>query len=504
MRGGPAAGLGARGLQAGEFFAHDDQTQVHIVQADAGGAGQQLAFVVVATAHASKGVKLMATKGKHVGGHGLAVAERDALAARDDRELTTRGHKAGDVEVEHTARFHELTVSAIEAERKTVAAVGHRQRGGACAVVHHQGAGGFGRGGDGAAGLHGLQRHRLRSGFVSGHQGHHVGAKQAACKTQLQLAPGVDGQAGCGSGDTGQRCVQRGLYLSLSHVGAQGAGGDGAAAVGQGQGVVDLGLGATNDHALQLAGALFALGQIGGRDHRQTEVARGIGGRAKVGADIGHIGEGQGATKAEGKARFARVGAALSGHRDLARAEQGVHAGLQAGAQLGWVGAVADGWAVAANTAQLDRNLEAAHRQLCIDRNRADRDSGHIRPCQGATEAQQVSIAAIGHDADGAQAAQAGRARLGGAQGGLHLGRAGAKGDVLAQEGLARMAPAQHKSALGVGGAVQAQALNLGHRRCAVAQQGVVELGAGNAYALRVDVHPGQSTHKSDHIALAR
>ena len=40
LRRGPAACLGACGLQAGEFFADDDQTQVHVVQAHAHGVGQ--------------------------------------------------------------------------------------------------------------------------------------------------------------------------------------------------------------------------------------------------------------------------------------------------------------------------------------------------------------------------------------------------------------------------------------------------------------------------------
>ena len=81
LRRGPAAGLGACRLQTGEFFADDDQTQVHVVQAHTDGAGLQLAFVVIAAAHAGKGVELVATKGEHIGGQGLAVAERDALAA---------------------------------------------------------------------------------------------------------------------------------------------------------------------------------------------------------------------------------------------------------------------------------------------------------------------------------------------------------------------------------------------------------------------------------------
>ena len=68
---------------------------------------------------------------------------------------------------------------------------------------------------------------------------------------------------------------------------------------------------------------------------------------------------------------------------------------------------------------------------------------------------------------------------------------------------MARVAETQHKRALGVGGAVQAQALDFGHRWGAVGQQGVVQLGAGNAYAFGVDVHAGQRTHKAHHIALA-
>ena len=64
------------------------------------------------------------------------------------------------------------------------------------------------------------------------------------------------------------------------------------------------------------------------------------------------------------------------------------------------------------------------------------------------------------------------------------------------------VAPAQHKSALGIGGAVQAQALNFGHRRGAIGEQGVVQLCAGNAYAFGVNVHPSQRAHKAHHIAL--
>ena len=447
----------------------------------------------------------MATKCKHVGGQGLAVAERDALSARDDGELSACGHKAGDVEVEHAARFDELAVVAIQGELKAFVAVGHGQHRGACFVVHHQGAGGFGRGGDGAAGLHGLQRDRLGHGFVAGHQGRHVGAQQAAAKAELQLAAGVKAQAGSGGGacDAGQGRCDRSLHLVLGHVGAQGAGGDGACAVRQGQRVIHLRLSAGNDHALHLAGALLALGQVGGRDNRQAEVACGVAGRAKVAADVGHIGEGERATKGECEACFTRVGATLRGHSDLARAKQGIHALLQVGAQLGRVGVVTDGRAVGAHTVNVDRDLEAALRQLCIDRDGADHHGRDVHARQCATKAHQVSIGAIGGDADRAQAAQGGGARQGRAQSGLHLRGARAKGQALAHISLARMAETQHEAALGVSGAVQAQALDFGHGRGAVGQQGVVQLGAGYAYAFGVDVHPGQRAHKAHHIALA-
>ena len=265
--------MGPLGLQACECFAHDDQAHVHIGQAHAHRAIDQLALVVVAAAHARKGVQAVTADGQQLGLHGLAVAEGDALAARDDGKFTMHGHKAGDVQVQNAARLPELAVVAIQAEGETLIAIGHGEHGGAGAVVQHQGAGGLSRRGDGAARLHGLQGNRLEHGFVGGHQGLHIGAQQAAAKAQLQLTAGEKVQADRGAGDAGQRGVKRGLHLVLRHVGAQHAGGDRLAAVGQAQGVVDLSLGAGNDHALQLAGGRLALGQVGGRDHGQAKVA---------------------------------------------------------------------------------------------------------------------------------------------------------------------------------------------------------------------------------------
>ena len=429
LRRGPAAGLGACRLQAGEFFADDHQAQVHVVQAHTHGAGQQLAVRVVAAAHAGKGVELVATKGEHIGGQGLAVAERHALAARDDGKFTASGHKAGDVEVEHAARFHELAVATVQGKCKAFVTVGHGEHRGVFAVVHHQSARGLGRGGDGAARLHGFQRDRLGHSFVRDHQGGHIGTQQTTGKAQLQLAACVKAQAGRGTGDAGQGRCDRSLHLVLGHVGTQGAGGDGAAAMRQAQRVINQRLGAGNDHALHLAVARLALGQVGGRDDRQAEVACGIAGRAKVAADIGHIGVSERATKGECEAGFTRVGTGLRGHGDLACAKQRVHARLQVGTQLRRVGAVADGWAVGAHTVQLHRDLEAALGQLSIDRDGTDHHRRDIRACERAAKAHQVSVSAARGDADRAQVAQGGGAGRGRAQGGLHGGSTRAKGD---------------------------------------------------------------------------
>ena len=65
------------------------------------------------------------------------------------------------------------------------------------------------------------------------------------------------------------------------------------------------------------------------------------------------------------------------------------------------------------------------------------------------------------------------------------------------------MAPVQHEAALCADFAVQHQALHLGHGRCAVAQQGVVQLGADDADAFGVDINPGQGADEAHHIALA-
>ena len=185
------------------------------------------------------------------------------------------------------------------------------------AVVHHKGASGLGRGIDGAARLHGFQRDHLGHGFVRDGQGGHVGTQQAAGKAQLQLAACVKVQAGGGACDAGQGRCDSSLHLVLGHVGAQGAGGDSAAPMRQGQRVIHLSLGAGNNHTLQLTGGRLTLCHIGGRDHGQAEVACGIADRAKVAADIGHIGEGQCSTKSQCEAGFACAGTGFCGHGHL-------------------------------------------------------------------------------------------------------------------------------------------------------------------------------------------
>ena len=97
-----------------------------------------------------------------------------------------------------------------------------------------------------------------------------------------------------------------------------------AAAMRQAECVFNLRLGAGKDHALHLAGARLTLCHVGGADHGQAEVACSIAGRAKVAADIGHIGEGQGSTKGECEAGFSCAGTGLRGHCDLTCAKQRV------------------------------------------------------------------------------------------------------------------------------------------------------------------------------------
>ena len=196
------------------------------------------------------------------------------------------------------------------------------------------------------------------------------------------------------------------MHIGLAHVGAQGAGVHGLSTVGQAQNVVHLGLGTGDDHTLELAGGRLSLDQVGGRDHRQAEVAGAIAGRTVMGTDVGHVSVGQGTDEGERKDGIAGGGAALSGHGDCASAKQSIQPGLQVGAQHRRIGRVGDGRTESANTILLNRYLKAACRQFGLDRQRADDHFVQVISSQSSAKAQPVGICAIGCDTERAQVTQ--------------------------------------------------------------------------------------------------
>ncbi len=350
----------------------------------------------------------------------------------------------------------------------------------------------------------GLQRHGGRHRLCHRLHRGHVQASEAATKTQLKLAPGVEHHRRLGPSQAGQRGVDGLLQGVRVHAGVQDGGLHRLATMAKPQGVGHLGQSAVDNNALQLAGAGLALGEVDWLDHRQAEVARGIVGRAEVAANVGDVGVGQRAAEAQGEVGLARTGTGTGAHADIAGAKQAVHGGLQPVLQHLRIGVVNDGWAEHPLAVAFDGNLERPFGQLRVDRDGGKVQWRHIHTDECATEAHAVGVAAVGLDRDLAQAAQAGAAVAGGTQCGLQLCGAGAKGNGLALIGGPGMSPTQHKAAFGVCAAVQAEALHLCLGRRTIGQQAVVEPSAHHPDALGVDIGAGQGADKAHLITLAR